>query len=118
MNNFSYNEFDSPDEIGSGSKMNQLFLNMLDDARSIANTPFIINSGYRTIEHNSNVGGKSNSSHLRGLAADIKVNDSRTRGLILKALREAGFNRIGIAKTFLHVDFDSTKANNVTWLYS
>ncbi len=118
MNNFEHNEFDSPDEIGSGWKMSILFLNKLDDARSIAGIPFYINSGYRTEAHNLKVGGKPHSSHLKCCAADIKVKDSRSRGLILSALYKAGFNRIGIAKTFIHVDDDQDKDQDVVWLYN
>tara|TARA_R110000803_G_scaffold209155_2_gene278439 strand:- start:62 stop:391 length:330 start_codon:yes stop_codon:yes gene_type:complete len=99
-------------------KMNEEFLVKLDEAREIAGIPFIINSAYRSPEQNARVGGKPNSSHLRGLAVDIKANDSRTRGLILKALRQVGFNRIGIAKTFIHVDADTEKDQDVTWLYN
>ena len=57
------------------------------------------------------------SSHIKGLAVDIKAKDSKTRGLILDALRYVGFTRIGISKTFIHVDLDYDKSQNVTWLY-
>ena len=97
--------------------MNEEFLCKLDEAREYANIPFIINSAYRSVEKNKAVGGKPNSSHLKGLAVDIKANDSRTRGLILQALRAVGFTRIGIAKNFIHVDMDYSKSQNVTWLY-
>lgn len=97
--------------------MNVNFLAKLDEAREIAEIPFIINSAYRTKEHNKKVGGKPNSSHLRGLAVDIKATDSRTRFLVLQALISVGFNRIGIAKTFIHVDDDESKSKEVAWLY-
>ena len=45
---FELSEFDSPDEKGSGAKMDQKFLIKLDSARYLANEPFKINSGYRT----------------------------------------------------------------------
>ena len=46
LNYFNYNEFDSPDEIGSGmptdqgGKMDKEFLYKLDEARMFAGTPF------------------------------------------------------------------------------
>jgi len=93
------------------------FLAKLDKAREFANIPFIINSAYRSPEQNARVGGKPNSSHLRGLAVDIRANDSSTRYIVLNALVKVGFNRIGIASSFIHVDDDKEKANNVIWTY-
>lgn len=97
--------------------MNEEFLQRLDEAREYAGIPFIINSAWRSEEDNKRVGGKPNSSHLKGLAVDIKATGSRQRGLILDALRSVGFSRIGIAKTFIHVDMDFDKDQDVTWLY-
>ena len=93
------------------------FLAKLDEAREFAGIPFIINSAYRSPEHNAKIGGKPNSSHLRGLAVDIKATDSRTRFTVLNALISVGFNRIGIADTFIHVDLDCEKSDRVIWTY-
>ncbi len=97
--------------------MDEDFLAKLDNARVIADIPFIINSAWRSPEHNKKVGGKPNSSHLKGLAVDIKIENSRQRFIVLQALIAAGFTRIGIAKTFIHVDGDNEKDPRVTWLY-
>jgi hypothetical protein len=117
LKNFTIDEFDSPDLPGSGLNMDNDFLQMLDIARAIANIPFKINSGYRTKEHNKKVGGKSDSSHLVGKAVDIAYSNSRDRWIIITALQEAGFNRLGIAKTFVHTDSDQTKSPDVIWTY-
>ena len=93
------------------------FLQKLDEARAYANIPFKINSAFRTPEHNAKIGGKPNSSHLRGVAVDISVKDSRTRFIVLNALIHVGFTRIGIAGTFIHVDDTEDKAQNVVWVY-
>ena len=93
------------------------FLAKLDEAREFAGIPFIINSAYRSPEHNAKIGGKPNSSHIKGLAVDIKATDSRTRFLVLEALISVGFNRIGIADTFIHVDDDKDKSDKVIWTY-
>ena len=93
------------------------FLAKLDKAREYADLPFIINSAYRSPEHNAKVGGKPGSSHLKGLAVDISAKDSRTRFLILDALFAVGFTRIGIADSFIHVDSDIDKSQNVIWTY-
>lgn len=104
------------EEINDGN-MNQEFLAKLDEAREYAGVPFKINSAYRTPEHNKAVGGKPNSSHLRGLAVDISVTDSRMRFIVLEALIRVGFNRIGVAKSFIHVDDDKDKSKEVVWVY-
>ena len=117
MLNFQLYEFDSPDEKGSGSNMCPSTLQMLDQARSLAGIPFTINSGFRTKSHNAYVGGKEQSSHLFGYAVDIHCTDSRSRAIIIDALRKAGFNRFGIGNTFIHTDNDPDKDANVMWLY-
>ena len=117
MKYFTLDEFDSPDVEGSGSNMDSNFLSMLDNARDMADIPFKINSGYRTKEHNSKVGGKDKSSHIVGKAADISCSGSRERWIIITALQDAGFNRIGIANNFIHVDSDENKSPNVIWTY-
>ena len=96
--------------------MNKDFLAKLDEAREYANIPFIINSAYRSPEHPESIKNPS-SSHIKGLAVDISVKDSRTRFLILDALLVVGFNRIGISNTFIHVDLDLDKSKSVIWTY-
>ena len=120
MRYFNYHEFNCPTAINSGEHMmDEDFLQMLDRARHLAGVPFRINSGYRTKEHNKRVGGKANSAHLAGCAADIHCTDSRARCYILGALLEVSFNRIGIAKTIIHVDnsYDASHDEDVIWIY-
>ena len=96
--------------------MSKEFLFVLDEAREFAGIPFIINSAYRSPEHPLSIKNPS-SSHIKGLAVDIKATDSKTRFKIVKALIEVGFTRIGIADTFIHVDLDLDKTQNVIWTY-
>jgi len=116
MRYFEYSEFDSPDDPGSGRKEKAVFLHKLEHARELAKTPFKIISGYRTVEHNTSIGGSPTSSHLIGFAADIVCDNSEAREKILSSLIWAGFQRIGIAKDFIHVDCDPRKKNYI-WLY-
>ncbi len=97
-------------------KMDKDFLAKLDDAREFAGVPFFINSAYRSPEHPESIKNPT-SSHIKGLAVDIKANNSRTRYKVLEALIHVGFNRIGIADTFIHVDDDRNKACGVIWTY-
>ena len=96
--------------------MNVDFLAKLDEAREFANIPFIINSAYRSPSHPESIKNPT-SSHIKGLAVDIKAKDSITRFKVLDALIAVGFNRIGIAGTFIHVDLDLDKSQNVIWTY-
>jgi len=92
------------------------FLAKLDKAREYAGMPFVINSAYRSPEHPESIKNPT-SSHIKGLAVDIRTTDSRTRYKVLEALIHVGFNRIGIADSFIHVDDDKEKSNNVVWTY-
>lgn len=107
---FSYHEFDSPDMEGSGEKyMNYNFVSKLDKARARAGIPFVINSGYRTVEHNEQVGGVAQSAHRFGIAADISAKTVESKKKIAKALYEEGFIRLGFGENFIHVDSDLSK---------
>ena len=123
MKYFTTSEFDSPDKPGSGSLMSKTIIEMLDDVRGKFGKPIVINSGYRTEEHNAKVGGKpktktsKGSSHMYGLAVDIKCTNSTDRFHLIYLLQETGFQRIGVAKTFIHVDIDFDKSQEVMWAY-
>jgi len=122
MKYFNINEFDSPDALGSGENMNKEFLSRLDQARSLCDIPFKITSGYRTKEYNEGLLARgykasANSSHIKGHAADIHCNNSVSRFIIINALIKVGFNRIGIADSFIHVDNDPDKVTGVIWTY-
>jgi uncharacterized protein YcbK (DUF882 family) len=117
MKYFNYSEFDSPDVQGSGQMMDKDFLNLLDQARDRFDKPININSGFRTPAHNESVGGKENSSHLKGLAADVACIASRDRFELIDIFLDLGINRIGIADTFVHIDVDPEKSSNVIWTY-
>ena len=118
MKYFNYEEFDSPDVQGSGQLMNEVLLNLLDAARKKYGKSIVINSGYRTIKHNASVGGTPESSHTKGLAVDIACSNSTDRFKLAGVLREVGFKRIGIAGSFIHVDIDKNKVQNVLWTYN
>ena len=117
MKYFNYEEFDSPDIQGSRQLMDPELLDMIDKAREIYGRPIRVTSGYRTEDHNRKVGGVDSSSHLKGLAIDVACVRSNDRFEMLTALIEVGFNRIGVASTFIHVDIDKNKSQNVIWTY-
>ena len=100
---------------GCGKKDIDLhFLWRLRLARDLANTPFNITSGVRCEKHNKEVGSTSRN-HVEGHAADISATSGPVRGKILKGLYNAGFTRVGIHDTFIHVDdMDLVES---CWLY-
>lgn len=97
--------------------INADFLKLLDKARDLAGIPFIINSGYRCWTHNKIVGGSANSSHLKGLAVDIRARTSNQKYLIVKSLLDVGISRIGISDKYIHTDVDRAKDREVLWRY-
>jgi len=115
MKYFKLSEFKCP--CCGKADMQQEFLDKIDKARDKAGIPFVITSGYRCPKHNKEVGGRPNSAHTKGLAADIKCTNSRDRYKMVKALLEAGFTRIGVGKDFIHADIDETKPQEVIWTY-
>lgn len=104
----------SPSEIVG---LNPKLVQMLDIARGYAGIPFKITSGFRSPDQNKKAGGVDDSAHLSGLAVDIACPDSGSRYKMTNALLRAGFNRIGVGKTFIHADIDSSKPQNVIWDY-
>lgn len=120
MKYFNENEFDCQCGCGLGiDQMDEYVLLMIEEAREIADTPFIITSAIRCKKHNHRIGGSATSSHLSGHALDIDIIDNRIRFIIKKSLYDAGFTRIGDSKGggFIHVDNDPGKNQFVEWLY-
>ena len=85
--------------------------------RDILNRPIKINSGIRCSNHNTTINATPTSSHIDGWAADLGYTGSAARYELLNAAFQV-FDRIGIAKTFIHVDVDATKTAGVVWIYS
>ena len=90
---------------------------LLNELRERVGIPLVITSGCRCEPYNTLVGGADSSSHVEGFAADIKALSSGTRYRIVEAAFDIKFARIGIAKTFIHLDIDFTKPQDVLWLY-
>jgi len=98
-------------------KMEMGFVSWLDEIRSIYGKPIVITSGYRCEKHNFEVGGVPDSAHLKGLAADIRVHSDEERYELVKIMLRHGAFRIGVGRTFIHVDFDVKKPRPRLWVY-
>lgn len=99
----------SPSEIacrGTGKLVvNEGAMDRLQALREALGKPLIVNSGYRSPEHNRRVGGAKASRHLNGDAFDISMTNHNPQ-LFEKAARAAGFTGFGFypASGFIHID--------------
>lgn len=79
----------------------------LDRAREFFGGPIILTCGYRSPEHNAEIGGVPDSAHTKGMAADIKApQDHSMREKLMWSLGSAGFRRVETAPKHFHVDID------------
>lgn len=99
------------------SDMDAGFLVLMDMVREKAGIPLVLNCAYRSKEWDKQKGRTGNSAHTRGKAMDIRCNTSSNRYKIVKAALECGIKRIGIAKTYVHLDNDASLAQGVIWDY-
>ncbi len=67
---FGYDNTPNKEQVDN---LRRLCKNVLQPLRDIINTPIIITSGFRSNDVNKAVGGKENSQHLEGKAADLIV---------------------------------------------
>lgn len=88
--------------------VNHIAIRLLQRARTALKFPMVVTSGLRNPEHNSDVGGVENSSHLTGLALDVFAYPERQR-LIIAELKKFGVTRFGKYFDHLHFDIDLSK---------
>ena len=108
--------------VGAVEDLSPAFLITLNQLEHDCGFTLRINSGLRQPDHNASVGGVSDSAHLPdengvGHAADLDCPNSWQRLIIVKKAIALGINRIGIGKTFIHVDDSVTLPQNVCWTY-
>lgn len=73
--------------------------------------PIIVNSGYRSPDHNKAVGGVKNSTHVQGIAADIRPEDLKDLTELQKIADELNpHGGVGFYNTFVHVDVRGEKS--------
>jgi uncharacterized protein YcbK (DUF882 family) len=101
--------FDTPDPH---------LIHVLQRIRDDFKAPLVITSGCRCKAHNTTVGGATTSQHVQGKAVDIKCLANNTRYKIVQLALKHGVKRIGLAKTFIHLDVgDHTAPQEVIWFY-
>ena len=115
---FKLKEFQSHD--GSSMPLSvyrnvKLLAKNLQVLRDSIGLPIKVNSGYRSPSHNSAIGGVSNSQHLLGNAADIKVigmRPSEVLSTIQNLIDEGKMTEGGLGSysSFTHYDIRGTKS--------
>lgn len=103
-------------KCGCGANgMQEEFLERLQEFRTEMQIPFVIDSGFRCASWNKKCGGKPDSMHLVGRAADISTKVMNGRDLH-RFLWEAfaRFNGVGVAKRYIHVD---NRRDLASWVY-
>ena len=83
---------------------------LLEDTREALGKPAILSSGVRCEKHNADpkVGGSPSSHHVKGMAADIRV-EGITPEEVARYAESIGIQRIGLYDTFVHIGSDSKK---------
>jgi len=94
-----------------------MLIDILEKARVAYGKSIVIESGFRCEKHNKEVKGVPGSSHTLGQAADIRCYLAADRYALLKIFLTLGIHRIGIGRSFLHIDVSETLPANVVWTY-
>lgn len=113
VGNFCTTEFSSKDGKDSPYPMvvKMALLELCNEIRSAFGKPILVNSGYRSPEHNAKVGGVPNSYHVQGLAADIRPKDLKDLPRLQRICEEVNlFGGTGLYDTFVHVDARGKRA--------
>jgi uncharacterized protein YcbK (DUF882 family) len=110
---FNRNEFACNCGCGKAD-VSQALVDRLDQIRETMDAPLHVNSGCRCEAYNAKVGGKPDSAHTHGTAADIRIPDGATRFKFLQVAFVL-FPRIGVYDSFIHVDVDAKLPQSVCW---
>ena len=116
-NNFSLEEF----ECKCGCKMPEFvkknIIELAENLQVIRDVVGKLNltNAYRCKEHNADVGGATNSQHLKGKAADVKSKTIKPKDMaqiVADLMKSENFELggIGIYNTFTHYDIRGVRA--------
>lgn len=82
--------------------------NRLQVIRDLLERPIYINSGFRSLGYNEQIGGATNSYHIKGMAADIVV-EGMSPAKVQQFLQNWS-GGLGAYETFTHIDIRNEKA--------
>lgn len=122
--NFQLPEFASKDGAFFPDEVKENLIELAENLQVLRdhfNETITINSGYRSPAHNERIGGVKNSFHVKGMAADIVVNNVKPYIVakqieLLIAYGKMKQGGVGIYNTFVHYDIRGYAArwNNQT----
>lgn len=98
---FTWDEFQCP--CCNQCEMSPAFMETLEKLRVNYGKAFSPTSGYRCPKHNVAVGGRPNSFHMLGRAADIPVSEPGERWQFIREALALGLTVI-VYPSFIHVD--------------
>lgn len=101
----------------TADKLNKNFVDTILFAQGMCGMQFRITSALRPLDWEISRGRKGTSSHVKGLAIDVSTQDSYTRFKVVAGAILAGIPRIGIGKTFVHLDCDASKPHPIIFHY-
>lgn len=95
------------------------FYRKLVKARIFSGIKYVVRSGCRCLDHNTQENGHENSRHIASdeiecKAIDIEYNNSFELARILRGVIYAGFNSVGISGDFVHA---ADSINEKYWRY-
>lgn len=97
--------------------LNREFAMLVRNAASLCDFDWHINSAFRSVAYEKSKGREGTSSHCKGLAVDVAAPTSSMRYHIVRAALAVGISRIGIGRTFVHLDADLDKTPEVIFHY-
>lgn len=90
-----------------------LCMNVLQPLREIIGVPIFINSGFRSFDVNAAVGGKFNSQHLEGKAADFIIPSMNLVDVFNIILQKLSFDQLIYEfGKWIHISWNSDKNRN------
>ena len=110
---FGRNEFDIDPNL----------IDKLNIVRTLYGKPMVVTSGARCKAHNLEVGGVPDFAHLPHIdtgqcrAVDIYVRNASERHELLQLAYHVGFERVGLAPNFVHLDVAWDLPSPVTFMY-
>ncbi len=96
--------------------VNQSTLDMVQAVRDSLMRGLMVTSGGRCPNHPAEVNRTTPADHQKGIGIDIAVRGGKGRGELVRVGLMAGFNAIGVAKSFVHLGYRKGEAL-VIWTY-